>query len=173
MGHLMRGTFYGSREFQIPKGAQKVSDKRSDAVAYLYANDRGQPCEMVFYGNQSKPVQRYKHRTEAAREQFIKRAFEARQQHQARKSERHAERASATATKKFEVGKIYHDRSSCDWDTIYSFEIIARTDKQLTIKEHDKTYRRGIYVYDGVECCKPHGTYSMCAVISADRGGRI
>jgi hypothetical protein len=28
---------------------------------------------------------------------------------------------------------------------------------------------RGVYVHDGVEHCKPHGTYSMCAIISADR----
>jgi hypothetical protein len=31
------------------------------------------------------------------------------------------------------------------------------------------TDRRGAYVHDGVEHCEPHGTYSMCAVISADR----
>ena len=74
-----------------------------------------------------------------------------------------------TTTVKFEVGKTYHDRACCDWDTIYSFEIIARTATQLTIKEHNKIYRRGIYIYEGVEYCKPHGTYSMCSVISANR----
>ena len=31
------------------------------------------------------------------------------------------------------------------------------------------TDRRGVYVHDGVQHCKPHGTYSMCAIISADR----
>jgi hypothetical protein len=30
------------------------------------------------------------------------------------------------------------------------------------------TDRRGVYVHDGVEHCEPHGTYSMCAIISAD-----
>lgn len=153
----------------IPKGAQKVSDKLSDAVAYLYTNERDQPCEMVFFGEQSKPVQRYKHRTEAEREQYIRRAFEARRQHAALMSARAAERLVAVATVKFEVGKTYHDRAICNWDTIYSFEIVSRTEKQLTLAEHGKTYRRGIYVYEGVEKCKPHGTYSMCTVISADK----
>lgn len=70
---------------------------------------------------------------------------------------------------KFEVGKVYTDRSICDYDTIYRFEVIARTAKQLTIRKRNETYRRGIYIYDGVECCKPHGTYWMCSIIRADR----
>ena len=77
--------------------------------------------------------------------------------------------ASAVASVKFEIGKTYQDRSACDYDTIYSFTVVSRTAKQLTIEGHGKTCRRGIYVYNGVEHCKPHGTYSMCAVISADR----
>jgi hypothetical protein len=41
----------------IPKGAVKVADKNSDAVAYLYGRPSdGQPCAKVFYGKQSKPV---------------------------------------------------------------------------------------------------------------------
>lgn len=164
----MKGRFYTPRESLIPKGALKVSDKRSDAVAYLYQK-HGVPCEMVFYGNQSTPVQRYAHRSEEEREEYVRRAFKARQDHNVRKAQRHTERHTATATVQFEVSKTYHDRSSCDWDTIYSFTIVARTAKQLTIEEHGKTYKRGIYVYDGVEHCKPHGTYSMCSVIRADR----
>jgi hypothetical protein len=31
------------------------------------------------------------------------------------------------------------------------------------------TDRRSVYVHDGVKHCEPHGTYAMCAVISADR----
>ena len=33
----------------------------------------------------------------------------------------------------------------------------------------DWTDRRGVHDSDGVAHCKPHGTYSMCAIISADR----
>ena len=31
------------------------------------------------------------------------------------------------------------------------------------------TDHRGVYLSDGVEHCKPHGTYSRCAIIRADR----
>lgn len=74
-----------------------------------------------------------------------------------------------TKMDKFEVGKTYSDRAICDSDVVYHFEITARTAKTLTIRERDKTYKRGIQIIDGVEVCKPHGRYSMCAVIRADR----
>jgi len=70
---------------------------------------------------------------------------------------------------KFEVGKTYCSRSICDYDTIFRYDVIARTAKQLTLREHGKVFKRGIFVRDGVECCKPAGTYSMCPVIRADR----
>lgn len=71
---------------------------------------------------------------------------------------------------KFEVGATYETRSACDHDCIYSFTVIARTAKQITIREHGREdFRRGIFIYDGQEKCKPYGTYSMCPVISADR----
>src|SRR5271157_3187579 len=169
----MRGLFYTTRESLIPKGAVKVGDKHSDAVAYLYpsasARSLGKPAMIVFYGQQSKPVARFYYQTDAEREAAVKKWFDARQVHAARKLEHAAERASAVATVKFEVGKTYQDRSSCDYDTIYSFTVVSRTDKQLTFLEYGKMKRRGIYVYNGVEQCKPHGAYSMCTIISADR----
>jgi hypothetical protein len=166
----MKSRFYTPREALIPKGALKVSDRRSDAVAYVYTNASGKPCARVFYGQQAKPVAAHYYRNEADREASIRRYFEARQQHDAAKAEQAAQRKVATATKVFEVGTTYYDRAMSDWDTIYAFKIVGRTAKQLTIEERgEKTYKRGIYVYDGVECCKPHGTYSMCSVIRADR----
>jgi hypothetical protein len=74
---------------------------------------------------------------------------------------------------KFEVGRIYATASMCDSDCIYRFEVIARTKKFLTLREHNETYKRGVYEYEGVERCKPHGTYSMCAIIRADKAGEI
>jgi hypothetical protein len=73
-----------------------------------------------------------------------------------------------TATEKFKIGQTYQTRSICDYDTILSFEILSRTAKTVTIRVGDKTVRRGLYVYDGVEQFKPYGTYSMCAIIGAD-----
>jgi hypothetical protein len=161
-------------KYQLPPGALKVSDKLSDAVAYLYerSTPKGpRPCGCVFFGKQAKPAARYAYRDEAERERSITQLFASRRDHDKRKVDDLSERKTATATKLFEVGKTYHDRAASDYDTIYSFKIVSRTAKQLTIEEHGKVYKRGIYVYNGVECCKPHGTYSMCSVIRADKDG--
>ena len=72
-------------------------------------------------------------------------------------------------TVQFEVGKTYTTRSAVDYDSIYRFKVLKRTAKTLTLRENNETFRRGIYIYDGREWCKPHGTYSMCPVIVADR----
>jgi hypothetical protein len=72
---------------------------------------------------------------------------------------------------KFEIGKTYATRSICDHDCIFSFTILARTAKQVTIKVHDKVVRRGLTEWNGVEQFKPFGNYSMCAIISADKHG--
>jgi hypothetical protein len=70
--------------------------------------------------------------------------------------------------KTFQVGKTYATASACDNECIFSFRILARTAKQVTVQVHDKIVRRGVYVYEGVEQFKPFGTYSMCAIIGAD-----
>lgn len=71
--------------------------------------------------------------------------------------------------KKFVENQTYSCRSACDYDTIFSWKVIARTAKQLTLEQHGKTFKRGIYVYNGVENCRPSGSYSMAPVISADK----
>ena len=74
----------------------------------------------------------------------------------------------ATA-RQFEVGQTYATRSICDYDCIYSFTIAARTAKTVTTTVHGKTVKRGLAVRDGVEQFKPHGSYSMAAIITADK----
>jgi hypothetical protein len=74
-----------------------------------------------------------------------------------------------TMTTRFEIGKTYATRSACDYDCIYSFVILARTAKTVTVDVHGKTVRRGLNVWNEVEQFKPFGSYSMCAIISADR----
>lgn len=72
-------------------------------------------------------------------------------------------------TKTFTVGKTYETRSACDHECIHSFTILARTDKTVRVKVHGKEVSRRIYVGADVERFKPFGSYSMAAVISADR----
>jgi hypothetical protein len=73
------------------------------------------------------------------------------------------------STMKFEVGKTYATRSICDHECIFSFVILARTAKQVTVNVHDKVVKRGLSIVDGIEEFKPFGTYSMCAVIRATK----
>jgi hypothetical protein len=71
---------------------------------------------------------------------------------------------------KFLVGKTYQTRSIGDADCVFSFEVLKRSAKTITIEYNGRHVRRGVWVDDeGVERCKPCGTYSMCPVIRADR----
>jgi hypothetical protein len=73
---------------------------------------------------------------------------------------------------KFEVGQTYATRAMSDWDTVYSFTVVKRTARFVTLDcGYGEVKRVGVYEWDGVEKCKPHGTYSMCAVLSADKAG--
>ena len=69
---------------------------------------------------------------------------------------------------KFEIGKIYEARSACDYDCIFSFEVIARTARQITIKVRGEAVNRGVSMYEGSEVCFPLGKYSMCPIIRAN-----
>lgn len=75
-----------------------------------------------------------------------------------------------TNDKRFQVGETYATRSACNYDCIYRFTVIKRTAKFLFLDDgHGNVERRGVYSFeDGVEHCKPNGTYSMCAIIDAD-----
>lgn len=73
-------------------------------------------------------------------------------------------------TTQFQVGKTYWTRSICDYDTIFSYKIMSRTAKTVTFADRGgETKRRNIFVYDGAEQFRPHGNYSMAAIISADK----
>ena len=105
----------------IPKGAIKVADKKSDAVAYLY-DVQGKPGVRVFYGKQSKPVVAYYYTPRGAvtadqqRVAAIKDAFTRRQQWMARK----AEHVAAAKAGKVAVGTYFYtswgyDQTNIDW----------------------------------------------------------
>ncbi len=68
---------------------------------------------------------------------------------------------------KFEIGKTYSTRSVCDCECIFSFEVLKRTAKQLTLKHGNEIFKRGVYLYNSVEHCRPMGYFSMCPIIEA------
>ncbi len=71
----------------------------------------------------------------------------------------------------FQIGKTYTTRSACDYNTIFAWTVTARTAKRLTLEDrHGNTAQRGIYFWNGIEHCKPAGTFSMCPIINAERG---
>lgn len=110
------------RDFYIPQSAIKVSDKRSDAVAYLYATPRGEPCMMVFYGRQSKPVARFKYLSEAKRADAVAAYFKRRQEVAGWKADRRA--AKAAQVRKVEVGGLYYTSWGYDQTNIDFYEVV-------------------------------------------------
>ena len=67
----------------------------------------------------------------------------------------------------FQVGKEYSTNSICDSNCWFTFEITKRTEKSVWIKDGKEIIRRLIYIWDGVESIKPHGTYSMAPILRA------
>lgn len=71
--------------------------------------------------------------------------------------------------KKFEPGKTYSAPSLCDSQCIFSFEILKRTAKTVTINAHGKVVTRRIFSdYYSHEAFRPFGNHSMAVVISAN-----
>ena len=71
-------------------------------------------------------------------------------------------------TKQFQVGHTYAARSICDYDCIFTFAIVSRTEKTVKVLEHGKVKTCKISIHNNVETIKPHGSYSMCTVLGAD-----
>jgi hypothetical protein len=80
--------------------------------------------------------------------------------------------------KKFEVGKTYFCRSSCNHECIWKFKVLSRTEKTVQIEEQGfaKEAKQNIYgnfricfsKYDEAEMVYPLGRYSMAPILSAE-----
>ena len=117
--------FQFPRSFFIPAGATKVADKRSDAVAYVYANAAGKLCAVLFVGKQAKPVWHHSFKTEALREASVRRGFEQRRATFIRKAEYAAEcqASAAVFAATIEAGDIFYTRWGYDQTNIDWYEI--------------------------------------------------
>ena len=68
----------------------------------------------------------------------------------------------------FKIGETYSTRSACDYDSIFYFEITARSAKFISFTWCDKPMRAGIKTdAEGNEWSMPLGRYSMAPVIHA------
>ena len=71
-----------------------------------------------------------------------------------------------TATK-FEIGQELSTRSACNYDCVFRFKVVKRTEKFVTLSYHNQFKRVGIKVRDGVEYCYPLGSFSMAPSVNA------
>lgn len=73
--------------------------------------------------------------------------------------------------KKFEIGKEYSTRSTCDHNCIWTYTVTARTDKMITVTDGKETKRlkiiNGLSENRNAESVYPLGKYSMCPILSA------
>ena len=73
--------------------------------------------------------------------------------------------------RKFEEGKQYKMKSICDSNCIWSYTVLSRTAKTITITDGDKTLKLRINQktseYREAESVYPLGQYSMCPILSA------
>lgn len=72
---------------------------------------------------------------------------------------------------KFQVAQKFQATSACDHECVWTFTVLARTAKFVTLLEDGAAVpvRVGVRTWDGVEFCSPFGTYSMAPSLSADR----
>ena len=72
--------------------------------------------------------------------------------------------------KQFEIGKEYSMRSACDHECVWTYTVIARTAKTITITDGKETIKCRISKWSerlGAEMVHPLGQYSMAPSLSA------
>jgi len=125
--------FQLTREFFIPKNAIKIADKKSDAIAYLYANSAGQPCAKVFYGKQVKPVANYRYRSQQEREKSVTSYFESRRVRCGWKAEQQAARKAYK--NEYAVGDILGTCWGYEQTNREYYEVTAVKGMTVTIRQ--------------------------------------
>jgi hypothetical protein len=121
-----------TRESFIPKGAVKISDKQSDAVAYLFTA-AGKLYAKVFVGKQAKPIGYYSFRNEAARERYVVEAFTARRERQGYQARRQAERKAFKNP--HQVGDILSTCWGYDQTNREFYQVVEVSGLMVTVRE--------------------------------------
>jgi hypothetical protein len=125
----------------IEMNSIKVSDKHSDAVAYLYTSKRnGKPGAQVFFGKQSKPVEWGTYGNEAFREKRLKEMFASRQAHLASIKKYQDERNAYVND--YAVGDVLYTSWGYDQTNVEFFEVVAVKGKMVTVRQIGATYEQ-------------------------------
>lgn len=76
-----------------------------------------------------------------------------------------------TTMTKFETGKTYTANSICNHECVWTYEVIARTEKTITVTDGTETKKlriiKGLSEMDNRECVYPLGKYSMAPILRA------
>lgn len=110
------------RDWYVPKGATKIADKQSDAVAYVYET-KGVLYGLAFAGKACKPAWHYRFRASADREKRIAEFFEGRRKSLAFKAEQHQKRKAEG--RGLEVGDVLRNSWGYDQTNIDYYEVTA------------------------------------------------
>ncbi len=122
-----------TRESYIPKNAAKVSDKLSDAVAYLTTSSTGVPYASIFFGKQAKPIANYRYKNEDQRAKHVTELFESRRASMKRISENRAEAKAFQHSVK--AGDIFRTCWGYDQTNVEFFEVTEVRGKFAILRE--------------------------------------
>ena len=68
---------------------------------------------------------------------------------------------------KFEINKNYSTRSICDSECVWTFTILNRTEKTITVNSMGEIKKCKVHLdRNGFEWAMPLGRYSMCPVFT-------
>jgi hypothetical protein len=68
----------------------------------------------------------------------------------------------------FQPGLLYSCKSPCDSGCVWSFIVVRRTAKTVTLIDTDGTEKTvKPFIHNGAEAVKPLGNYSMCPILRA------
>ena len=70
-------------------------------------------------------------------------------------------------TNTIQAGQVLKARSVCDWDCIFSVEVIERKGSFVTVKAQGNVSRKKVMIDDQGECVFALGKYSMAPIFRA------
>lgn len=111
----------------IPSNAIKVSDRNSDAIAYIYDDKDNRPCAALFCGRQRKPAARYRYSNRSRRETSVAEFFGNRRQRLHQEAEK--QQKSANEAEQARVGDTYYTSWGYDQTNVDFYEIVERVGK--------------------------------------------
>jgi hypothetical protein len=122
----------------IPHGSNKITDKLSDAIAYLY-EENGKYYGIGYHGKANRPDWHINFGKRLGnREQYVKEYFEGRQRHVKFMQEHRDDRKSYVND--YTVGDILNTCWGYEQTNVEYFEVVASSGAMVTIRQIGKEY---------------------------------